>query len=380
MKRLCLILIFAVSLASCGGDSKSESADMNMKNFFDKYLETLCEASSNCPSGLVNAENISFCPKAVKNSPKPFEGFHKGENAVFRHKYEMLNRAEENGWLSVDMVQAEQCFAIISQMEPCNPLDVQLLDIPECANVFQGKLNLRDKCYQDEECKNGWCDMRGSACPGFCVDYKQADQACTASLDKCIPGYECRSSGCSKSSSGGVNEPCVNNSDCTTFLFCYIKEGDTYGTCLKRKGENEACSVADECVVGLSCVDHLCSRSRISDKIGALCGVQPEQDEDGNDIVIECNRFSKLECGSSNVCQKMPNAQNLPCSEFCDTDTELYCNLSDPMPSCQMKKNAGLPCTKNEECASFYCAKVSDVETGEVYVCQEPQCLPINEE
>ena len=375
MKRLFWILIFVMSLASCGGDSNSNgNEEMNMANFFTRYLETLCEASSKCTSGFVNAGNLYYCPNAILNSSKPFEGFHKGESVVFKHKYEMLINAEQQRWVSVDMAKAEECFAIVAQMEPCNPLDVQLLDIPECANVFQGKMLLREECYQDEECKNGWCNMSGGICPGSCVDYKLVDQSCNSSLDRCVPGYECRSSGCSKSSSGGVNEPCVNNSDCTTFLFCYVKEGDSFGTCLKRKGEGLACNVTDECVVGLSCIDNLCSRSRISDKVGAPCGVQPEKDEDGNDIILECNRFSKLECGTGNICQKMSANSNLPCSEFCDTDSGLYCESESHI--CQRPKKTGA-CEKHEECTSLYCAPAS--EDSDLYICQEPQCLPINE-
>lgn len=378
MKKLLFVLAIALVFSSCGGDSKSSEGDMNTAGFFERYLDTLCSASAKCASGFVNAENLSFCPKTILNSAIPFEGFHKGESVIFKHKYDMLKNAEEIGRLSLDMQQAESCFSIISQMEPCNPLDVQLLDIPECANVFKGKGLLRDECYQDEECRNGWCNMRGGVCPGSCVDYKQPDQSCNSSLDKCIIGYECRSSGCSKSSSGDVNDPCVNNSDCTTFLFCYVKEGDSFGVCLKRKGEGLACTSANECVIGLSCVDNLCTRSRISDTLGAPCGIQPEKDEDGNDIVLECNRFSKLECGPSNVCQKMPTAANLQCSEFCDTDLGLYCDSLTH--TCQWPKSAVTQCTSNEQCASLYCAAVPGAEDQEIMICQEPQCLPVNEE
>ena len=379
MKKLLFLLAIALFFSSCGGDSKSsEGGGISTGDFFERYLDTLCTAATKCNSGFVNAENLSFCPKTILNSAKPFEGFHKGESVIFKHKYDMLKNAEEMGWLSLNKEQAESCFAVIAQMEPCNPLDVQLLDIPECANVFKGTKQIRETCNQDEECKNGWCNMRGNVCPGSCVDYKQADQSCNSSLDKCIIGYECRSSGCSKSSTGVVNDPCVSNSDCTTFLFCYVKEGDSFGVCLKRKGEGLACTGADECVVGLSCVNNLCTRSRVSDTIGAPCGVQEEKDEDGNEIVLECNRFSKLECGPANVCQKMPTASNLQCSEFCDTDLGLYCDSSSH--TCQWPKSAVTQCTGNEQCASLYCAAVHGTEDQGVMICQEPQCLPINED
>lgn len=378
MKKMFWILSFALLLASCGGDSKSDSGEMNMANFFENYLNTLCEAASKCTSGFVNDENLSYCPKIILNSTEPFEGFHKGESAVFKHKYEMLKNAEEMGWISVDMAQAEVCLSTISNIKPCNPLaDVHLLDISECAAVFNGTKTLKQECNQDEECKNGWCNMRGNLCPGTCVDYKPANQSCNT-LDKCVPGYECRSSKCAKLTPGDKNEPCINNSDCNISLFCYIKEGDTYGTCLYRQEEGKACTVDDECVVGLSCVNNICNRSRISDTVGAKCGEQPETDENGNNIVIECNRFSKLECGLTNVCQKMASNSNLQCSKFCDTDAGLYCDSSSH--TCQWPKTAGLPCTSNEQCASLYCATVSETEDSAVRVCQEPQCLPVNVE
>ena len=380
MKKLLFVLVIALFFSSCGGDSKSSGGggDMNTIGFFEMYLDTLCNASVKCASGFVNEDNLSFCPKTILNSATPFEGFHRGESVIFKHKYDMLKNAEENGWIKIDMVQAEQCFAVISQMEPCNPLDVQLLDIPECANVFKGTKLLRDECNQDEECKNGWCNMRGNVCPGSCVDYKQPDQSCNSSLDKCVIGYECRSSYCSKSSTGAVNDPCVSNSDCTTFLFCYVKEGDSFGTCLKRKSEGLGCTNANECVVGLSCVDNLCTRSRISDTVGDPCGVQAEADADGNDVVLECNRFSKLECGPAHVCQRMPAASNLQCSESCDTDLGLYCDSASH--SCQWPKSAVSQCTSNEQCASLYCAALPGTEDQGIMICQEPQCLPINEE
>ena len=380
MKKLLFVLVIALFFSSCGGDSKSSGGggDMNTIGFFEIYLDTLCNASVKSASGFVNEDNLSFCPKTILNSATPFEGFHRGESVIFKHKYDMLKNAEENGWIKIDMVQAEQCFAVISQMEPCNPLDVQLLDIPECANVFKGTKLLRDECNQDEECKNGWCNMRGNVCPGSCVDYKQPDQSCNSSLDKCVIGYECRSSYCSKSSTGAVNDPCVSNSDCTTFLFCYVKEGDSFGTCLKRKSEGLGCTNANECVVGLSCVDNLCTRSRISDTVGDPCGVQAEADADGNDVVLECNRFSKLECGPAHVCQRMPAASNLQCSESCDTDLGLYCDSASH--SCQWPKSAVSQCTSNEQCASLYCAALPGTEDQGIMICQEPQCLPINEE
>ena len=107
---------------------------------------------------------------------------------------------------------------------------------------------------------------------------------------------------------------------------------------------------------------------------GSAVPPKPKKDEEGNDIVLECNRFSKLECGATNVCQKMPAGSNLQCSESCDTDQGLYCDSSSH--TCQWPKSAGVPCTQNEQCISMYCAVVSGTDGEEVKVCQDPQCLP----
>ena len=76
MKKLFCFMFLAVLLVSCGGDSKSSEGENyttnEMANFFDTYLDTLCTAASKCTSGFVNADNLSFCPKAILNSPSPF--------------------------------------------------------------------------------------------------------------------------------------------------------------------------------------------------------------------------------------------------------------------------------------------------------------------
>lgn len=365
MKKLLLLLVAALALSACGGEeSGSTDGEKNTTNFFDRYLNTLCDASLKCSSGLVNPANRLYCPRTILNSTVPFEGFYKGEPVIFKHKFEMLKNAEEAGSIFVDMNQAENCFSVVSQMEPCDPLDVQLLEIPECAEVFKGSKQMRQECSQDEECKNGWCNIKGYSCPGTCVEYKQPDQSCNSSTDKCVIGYECRSSGCSKSSTGSVNDPCVTNSDCTAFLFCYVKEGDSFGVCLKRKGEGMACTDENECAAGLSCTDNLCTRSRISDTAGSPCA-ESEDDE----AVFECNRFSKLECASTGVCQEMPIDADLQCSKYCDADRGLYCDI--PSHTCKWQKSLGTACDTNDQCISLYCAAAS--EGGKV--CMEPQCL-----
>ena len=78
MKKLLFVLATVLVFSSCGGgESNSNGGEMSTSSFFDRYLNTLCNAASKCMSGLVNAENVSSCPRTIFNSSKPFEGFHK---------------------------------------------------------------------------------------------------------------------------------------------------------------------------------------------------------------------------------------------------------------------------------------------------------------
>lgn len=368
MKKLILLgtIFLLFSIISCDNEKKEDPYLPSMTTFFAQYLNTVCDAATKCTSGFVAQNTVLHCPDVLMYNPFPFQGFHKGQKTVFRHKYDMMISAETMGWVFVDMEQAELCFSVIAKMEPCNPFDVQLLDIIECAKVFSGSKFIKQECFQDEECDNGWCDLKGNRCPGNCVEYKQPDQSCNSSLDRCAPGYACRSSGCSKASEVKPGDPCSGDDDCGSFLFCRITGGDKLGNCFKRQSEGEPCVEVKECVVGLSCISNLCTRSRISDQVGAPCGAQAEKDEDGNPIILECNAFTKLECGPQNTCQRISADSNMPCANKCDKG--LYCDSNSG--TCQWQKTAGLPCTGHESCLSFYCLNS---------VCAVPQCLPKNE-
>ncbi|HNW82320.1 MAG TPA: Dickkopf N-terminal cysteine-rich domain-containing protein [bacterium] len=366
MKKLLIlastVLLLSI-LISCGEKDKDKDYEYNMMNFFDQYLSTLCEASTRCTSGFVNTSNVSYCPDIIMNNPSTFEGFHKKENVLFRHKYEMMISGERMGWIKVDMDKAEKCYTVISKLDPCNPLDVQLLDISECANVFNGTKFLKQECYQDEECDNGWCDLKGDRCPGNCVFYKEPGQECNASLDRCSPGYLCRSSGCSEASNGVPGDPCVSDDDCSSFLFCRITGTDSIGNCYKRQGEGQACIEEKECVVGLECINNLCTRSRISDQVGAPCGPQASVGDE-EEVVLSCNVFSKLECGVTNTCQKLSSQQNTPCTSMCDKT--LYCDNNFHV--CLYQGDIGKPCTQDSQCVTMYCYN---------NVCATPECLTV---
>lgn len=361
---LTLIVFLFLIFTSCGEESKEKSYEYNMMNFFSKYLLTLCEASTKCSSGFVSSGNYTYCPDIIMNNPVPFEGFHKKELSIFRHKYEMMVSGERMGWIKVDMEKADKCYEIISKLDPCNPLDVQLLDISECATVFSGTKFIKQECFQDEECDNGWCDLKGDRCPGNCVFYKESGQECNSSIDKCSPGYVCRSSGCSKASNGEPGDPCVSDDDCSSFLFCRKTGSDSIGGCFKRQGEGQACVEEKECVVGLECVNNLCTRSRISDQEGAPCGTQESEDEE--EIVLSCNIFSKLECGVQNICQKFSSQPNNPCTLMCDST--LYCDPNSN--SCQYQGDVGKPCSSDQQCITMYCFNG---------VCASPECLKVEQ-
>ncbi len=360
--KLALFAVFALFLLTCGEDENDDKYQYNMFNFLTLYLETLCESAATCTSGFVDTANADYCPNIILNYPEPFEAFHKGENIIFRHKYEIMISAERMDFIKVDMDQAEICLDLIKEMSPCNPFDVQLLDIPECATIFSGTKYIKQDCYQDEECFNGWCDRSGDQCPGSCVEYKQPDQDCNSSLDKCLPGYTCRSSGCSKSSDGQAGDPCTSDDDCSSFLFCR-KTGDNYtGNCFKKKGENEPCLEEKECIEGLDCVSNLCTSARVGNEVGAKCGIEEAATEEEEPVEYTCNIFSKLECGPQNTCQRLANQPNYPCVSMCDTS--LYCDQN--LGVCQYQGDIGRPCSVNEQCTTMYCLNG---------VCVVPECL-----
>jgi len=369
-KKLVSILVIALALIffSCGEDKEDDRYQYNMINFFNTYLQTLCKSAATCNSGFVNATNVAFCPDIILNYTEPFSGFHKKENVIFRQKFELMKSGETMGFVLVDMDQAEICLKLIEDSTAlCNPFDVQLLDIPECAKIFSGTKYIKQDCYQDEECFNGWCDTSGDRCPGSCVEYKQADQDCNSSLDKCIPGYTCRTSGCSKSSDGKAGEPCTSDDGCSSFLFCKIDDGDAIGNCFKKVGEGAVCLEENECVEGLACVNNQCTSSRVGNEVGSKCGTEEPATEEDEPIEYTCNIFSKLECGPQNSCQKLSNQPNYPCTTMCDKS--LYCDLN--LGVCQYQGDIGRPCSVNEQCTSMYCLNG---------VCVIPECLESVEE
>lgn len=378
MKKLFILITVFLLFVSCGGSSNENGEDqnqLNVENFFSRYLTTLCTAASTCTSGLVNQSNLANCPSLLKNSTTPFAGFNNGEMVIFEHKYQMLKSAEEMGWVKVDMVQAETCFLKITEMQPCDPFSFHLLDVAECAAVFIGTKPLKQDCTQNEVCSNGWCKMSGSSCNGSCSEYKQAGQPCKSN-DRCAPGYECSSTGCVQKTLSGPNEPCISNSNCKSTLFCYIESGDAYGTCLNRKGLNAPCTMDDECALGLGCIANLCSGSKVRNNAGESCGLQPKLDENEEDVVIECNRFSKLECNSSNYCAPLPT-YNMECASDCDDTANLFCN--ETYHRCDWQLDAGSPCTSNKQCKTLYCARVTnpDGTLTDVSVCRVPECLTV---
>jgi len=357
---LAVLLLFG--FAGCDKEEKEEPYQLSMFNFFSEYLNVICNSAASCKAGFVTNENKLNCPDVIMHHPYPFPAFKRGEKVVFMQKFEMLVGAEKVGWVKVDMKKAEICFDIIRKMSPCDPMEVHLFDIVECVDVFEGTKSLRQSCNQDEECFYGWCDTRGGRCPGTCVDYKEPGQNCNASLDRCAPGYTCRSSGCSKSTIGQPGDPCLSDVDCSSFLYCRRRsENDATGNCFKRQNDGEVCLNVNECMTGLECINNLCSKARVSDVAGAPCG--KSEDRDGNEITLSCNIFGKLECGPQKTCQKFPQ-QGMPCSSTCDKS--LFCHKESGL--CQYQAMVGRPCDDHNQCTSFYCYNG---------VCGVPECIDV---
>ncbi len=362
MKKIVLsafLLMLLTIGGSCGESTEEPVYQHNVSNFFSEYLNIICNSAASCSSGFVTDENRLSCPDIILHHPFPFPAFKRGHDIIFMQKYQMLDAAEKAGWIKLDMKQAEVCFDLLRDMSPCNPFEVHLADIVECATVFEGTKTIRQECDQDEECNYGWCDTRGR-CPGTCVSYKEPGQACNSSMDRCSPGYTCRTSGCSKSTIGDAGDPCLTDVDCSSFLYCRRRnESDATGNCFKRKNDGEPCLDANECMTGLDCVNNICSKGRVSDTPGTQCGKM--EDEHGEEVTYSCNVFAKLECGPNNTCQRFPQ-QGQPCREICDKS--LFCDKNSGL--CQYQAMIGRPCDADEQCTTFYCTNG---------VCGIPQCI-----
>ncbi len=349
MKPVILLIAAALLISACSGESKKET--IKVEDFFTSYLTLICDTAASYTGGLVSVSGKATCPSAILDIPIPYTYFHESELTIFKQKKNLLMRAELDGVMEIEKEQAQKCFDVIKEMAPYNPLDIRLLDIAECAMAFKGSRVVNDHCAQDEECDNGWCNL-SSACPGRCVLYKTKGQACNSSLDRCEPGYVCRNSGCSRVSQGNAGDPCSNDKDCISYLYCRkLSQDDSTGTCFRRKGLKEKCTLDGECLTGMKCLDDVCSGGNIPDKAGADCSESKL-----------CNYFSKLECSEALTCRAFSKKPDEPCTLQCEG--ALYCDRATKV--CKRARFEDDPCTNYFECTSLYCASEG--------VCKYPEC------
>jgi len=326
---------------------------MSVKTFFDTYLETLCASSAGYSDGIINSSNKGTCAETIMDSLFAWDFFHAKRFTVFKQKVYLLRLAETRKWISIDALQAEQCFKVITQMHPYNPLDIKLFDIPDCALAFTGEKIINDSCFQDEECDSGWCNLAGNYCPGRCVLYRNQGEPCNENLDRCEPGYACLSSGCSRLSSGAKGDPCMTDGHCASYLYC--KKGsasDASGICFEKKGVGKGCELASECLTGLECIDETCQGPEIPATVGADCSATKI-----------CNYFSGLECSKDDLtCRLFTTEEGGSCTLQCGS--QLYCNPTDY--TCTLFSKLEEPCGQYYQCSSLYCN-----DSG---FCSMPEC------
>ncbi len=358
MKRGTLLaaLCGALLLLTACDDAGDGKKTMPVDEFFETYLKTLCDSSSKYSDGIITASNKASCAQAIMESLFAYDFFHAGRPTVFKQKVYLLRKAETKKWLSIDAEQAQKCFSTVGQMQPYNPLNIQLFDIAECAIAFEGEKIINDQCYQDEECDDGWCNLSGGACPGRCVLYRQQGEPCNENLDRCEPGYTCLSSGCSRLSSGAKGEPCMADEHCASYLYCRKgSETDATGICFEKKGVGKSCEEPRECLTGLTCIEETCQGPEIPDAVGADCSAS-----------LLCNYFSRLECGKTGentfACRYFPANEGDPCTFQCGS--QLYC--SPQTYSCTYFSKLEEPCGKYYQCSSLYC--------GDAGFCDMPEC------
>ncbi len=333
---------FAFFFLACEAANNTDKT-ISVDDFFKTYLEALCESSSKYNNGIINASNKSSCSQAIMESLFAYDFFHVGRRTVFKQKVYLLRKAETRQWLSISAEQAEKCFLIVKQMQPYNPLDIKLFDIPDCALAFRGKKIINDLCFQDEECDRGWCNLQGTDCPGRCVLYRQQREPCNENLDRCEPGYTCLSSACSRLSSGVKGEPCMADEHCSSYLYCKKNDADASGICFEKKGIGKTCEANNECLLGLTCTELTCQGPEIPDTVGADCSVSKT-----------CNPFSRLECGKEGEtysCRTFPAGEGDSCSFQCGS--QLYC--SPQTGTCTLFSKPEEACGQYYQCSSLYC-------------------------
>jgi Chitobiase/beta-hexosaminidase C-terminal domain len=188
------------------------------------------------------------------------------------------------GRIVYDATHAAECQAAVTG-GGCTGLD-QGGEPAACRLALVGQVANGSTCYDGAACPNGHCSAMAGACPGLCVPYATAGQACTGG-DQCATGLACDSSSstCKTPSSAGGACPCLAGLYCDTITT----------TCAARKTSGSCSGVTwDECAVGFTCTGYPTTTCKPLVGLGGACS--------STDAVCGWG----YHCGASNACVADP--------------------------------------------------------------------------
>jgi hypothetical protein len=296
--------------------------------------------------------------------------------------------AVRQGRLKVDNTKAQACLAAI-MAEPCNPKSTIPqqnpfpMDLPACANVFDGVTPVGQPCQFVGECVAGAQCVSDQLTPGsgVCVPYQQLGQICNDSVDcdpSAQPALYCAKQDWKCHNRSAVGGPCAYTLDSAgqptlpLLLECDTTAGDIYcdpvsNTCKQLPTAGQPCltnpppGVMDSCDPDPT-LQLVCQTTQGSTtgtcmgpaKLNQPCSALIHCDISGECALPYFCNFNKNPATCDQLAQK-----GQPCSNGLgpSCDVTLYCDdITNPqMPTCQPLLPDGATCTSSNQCLSQIC-------------------------
>jgi hypothetical protein len=248
-----------------------------------------------------------------------------------------VEKAVAAGRAKFDAAAADRCIAAL-KAATCE-VAIDVMDSSACTGVVTGTVANGGACYDSLECTSGSCSA-DAACPGTCVAFLRAGDACGDTVAECGPGLECGPARtCVTPSQPGGPCPCVASEYC-----------DSTSTC-RAVQTSGACTASDQCAFGWACAGGACL---------PYVGV-------GADCTPGAMIWDQTVCGPGTYCTQAGKCALWPTvGESCATYPVCapgYCDPADQM--CKASKPKGSACSAFYECETLAC---------EGNVCVLPYC------
>jgi hypothetical protein len=231
-----------------------------------------------------------------------------------------------------------------------------------CSGVFRPTVQPGGTCYAPyvelmgqlllDECVGGICSSTINTCPGQCLAYLKAGDACKQQPPPgtayCGPGTYCDGMHCQTPLPAGSSCDGLTL-QCAWPLVCVPSAADGALSCEPMKGQGQACQVDAECD-RFYCLTHTCRAGHAGEECAAFLKCDPG-----------------LVCAGAAGCQ-MPIAQDGACDpSYAACATGLACEqtgLSDaglPVGACHAPRSptAGQPCFNGTCAAGAWCQTTS---------------------